>query len=105
MRKLIPIVIMLLIAASCYAVDLTVFSIDVGSLSPLPYANVAITIGGVSWLSMTDVNGLYTFTYPGTSEIPWTSYVTKTGWSWYYPANGYVTTSISQTLHRHFLIR
>jgi hypothetical protein len=104
MRKLIPIIVLVLIAVSSNAFALTVLSIDADSFRPIPYADVAIFIGGSAWETCTNANGEYTFTYPDSSEIPWTSYVTKYGWSWFYPVNGYMTTSISVTVHRHYLI-
>jgi hypothetical protein len=104
MRKIIVSAIFLIIAVSSYAVDLTVCSLNSNPIEPLPFANVIISIDGSSWITSTNADGKYTFTYSGMNIIPWTSYVTKLGWSWRVPVDGYVTTSILEKVHYHYLL-
>jgi hypothetical protein len=103
MRKLIPFVILLLVCVSSYAVNLTVYSISIDQPEALPFAEVSISINGSSWETCTDGNGKYSFDYSGPTEIQWISYVIKGGWYWVDPSDGYVTTSVSVTVHRHYL--
>jgi hypothetical protein len=105
MRKLIPLVILLLIAISAYATDFTVYSKVWETGMGLPYAEVDIYIEGQTYHGHTDINGKLDFHYNITNETQWTSSVYKENWSPIEPASGFITTSVSETEHTHFLSR